>query len=236
MKRAVVPDNEPVFMYSGQKNNWYEKKMAEFREKVQNDKSHTYTFAKNHLSLSISPYTADGAKKMEAESSHTLQYGAQKFDTILIKTKEERSKLNKRPDEETISNLQKYPYHEGKVLERTLLKTTRGAPLNSENKQEFLQFIGNIDVFSKPEVLKVDLVTPLERERQLREAKKKEEEDEASKLLGDRAFHLKKAYFGDKTSQADRFHDIREGSPTKKGLLLPDKLLENSKVAMTKII
>ena len=27
LKKSEIPDNEPVYIYAGQKNNWYEKQM-----------------------------------------------------------------------------------------------------------------------------------------------------------------------------------------------------------------
>ena len=46
LQKADVDPNEPVYIYSGQKNNWYERKMKEMREKINYDKDHLYTYSK----------------------------------------------------------------------------------------------------------------------------------------------------------------------------------------------
>lgn len=54
-KKADIPANEPVYIYAGQKLNFYEKQMREMREKVQNDPKTIYTYSKDYLGLSIDP-------------------------------------------------------------------------------------------------------------------------------------------------------------------------------------
>lgn len=49
--------------------------------------------------------------------SQTKNYSAQKFSSLLIKTKEERMRLAKKPGDEDISDLKNYPYHENKQRE-----------------------------------------------------------------------------------------------------------------------
>lgn len=31
LRKAEIPPNQPVYIYAGQKNNWYEKQMREMR-------------------------------------------------------------------------------------------------------------------------------------------------------------------------------------------------------------
>lgn len=45
LRKAEIPANEPVYIYGGQKNNWYEKQMREIRDKINNDKNHIYTYS-----------------------------------------------------------------------------------------------------------------------------------------------------------------------------------------------
>lgn len=59
LRKAEIPPNEPVYIYAGQKNNWYERQMREMREKINNDKNHLYTYSKDYLGLTIDPQTLD---------------------------------------------------------------------------------------------------------------------------------------------------------------------------------
>ena len=64
LKKNEIPDSEPVFIYGGQKNNYYEKQMRELREKVKNDKGkYIYTYSNDHLGLSIDPQNLDEEAK-----------------------------------------------------------------------------------------------------------------------------------------------------------------------------
>ena len=51
------------------------------------------------------------------------------------------------------------------------------------------------------------------------ETKKKLEEENKKKLLGDPVVSIKKGYAFDKAYGADRFKDIREGEAVKKGII-----------------
>ena len=59
LKKTDVDPHEPVYIYGGQKNNWYEKQMRDIRDKIQNDGKALYTYSKDYLGLSIDPKTLD---------------------------------------------------------------------------------------------------------------------------------------------------------------------------------
>lgn len=47
-----------MYIYGGQKNNWYEKQKKELRDKVANEKGkYIFTYSNEHLGLSIDPKT-----------------------------------------------------------------------------------------------------------------------------------------------------------------------------------
>ena len=64
LKKQTTSENEPAFIYGGQKNNFYEKQKRDLREKIQNDKGkYIYTYSNEHLGLSIDPKTLDEEAK-----------------------------------------------------------------------------------------------------------------------------------------------------------------------------
>ena len=83
---AEIPPNEPVYIYGGQKLNYYEKQMAEFREKM--DPNTIYTYGKECFNLNIDPKTLDEEKKKELSLSLSKMYSKDKFSNVLIKTKD----------------------------------------------------------------------------------------------------------------------------------------------------
>ena len=88
--------------------------------------------------------------------SKTKNYSAQKFSSLLVRTKEEKMKLAKKPGDEDIQDLINYPYHENKQREIEVKKSQRDQPLNN-GKDDFRKYIKqNKAVFSQPEVLEVE--------------------------------------------------------------------------------
>ena len=57
LKKAEIDPNQPVYIYAGQRNNWYQKQMREMREKINQDGKAIYTYSKDYLGLSIDPRT-----------------------------------------------------------------------------------------------------------------------------------------------------------------------------------
>ena len=53
-KTGISSEVEPVFIYGGQKNNWYEKQMKDLRQQLQNENGKClYTFSQNHFGLTV---------------------------------------------------------------------------------------------------------------------------------------------------------------------------------------
>lgn len=118
LKKAEVPANEPVYIYAGQKNNWYEKQMREMREKINQDGKAIYTYSKEYLGLSIDPYNEEDEAKRNRALEATKNISGERFSSLIIKTKEERMRLAKRPGDEDIEDLKNNPYHEQKAREK----------------------------------------------------------------------------------------------------------------------
>ena len=76
-------------MYGGQKNNWYEKQMREMREKIHHEKGkYIFTYSNQHMGLSIDPKNLEEEAKKEKLLSESLNYSKEKFNSLIIKTKD----------------------------------------------------------------------------------------------------------------------------------------------------
>ena len=58
-------------------------------------------------------------------------YSHDKFSSLIVKTKEERMKIPKKPGEQDIIDLINYPYHEQQAHTKEVLKNTRDQPTHS---------------------------------------------------------------------------------------------------------
>ena len=87
------------------------------------------------------------------------------------------------------------------------------------DKPEFQKYIKKPEYFSTPEVVEGEKISPAERFRMEQEEKKRLDEESRKKMMGDPVIRIKKGYISDKATGVDRFKDIREGSPTKKGII-----------------
>lgn len=162
LKYAEIPPGQEVFMYSGQAKNWYEGQMRSMREQMQKDKSKVYTYGQNHLSLSIDPVSLEEKRKQEAKLERTAPIDKPPFSSLIVRTKDERMRLPKRPNDETIEVMKKYPYHEDKKHEADILKNTRGLPLNN-GRDPYCSYVGKIEVFSQPEIMEGERISPVEK-------------------------------------------------------------------------
>lgn len=66
--------------------------------------------------------------------SQTKNIAEQKFSSLIIRTKDERMKLPKKPGDEDIEDLKNYPYHEQKAREKQMKKNTRDLPIHSDKQ------------------------------------------------------------------------------------------------------
>lgn len=142
------------------------------REKINNDGKGIYTYSKDYLGLSIDPKTLDEEAKRELNLNTTKNISQQRFSSLIIKTKEERMKLAKKPGDQDIEDLKNYPYHEQKAREKELKKNTRDMPVHSD-KSEFQKYLRKPEYFSTPEVLEGEKISPAERFRIEQEERKR---------------------------------------------------------------
>ncbi|EGR26983.1 hypothetical protein IMG5_203820 [Ichthyophthirius multifiliis] len=229
-----IPENEPVYIYSCQKNNWYEKLMREQREKIKNDKIFFYTYSEQYLGLSIDPYNVEDEKKLALTLEKTQLQSKPEFRTVPPKTLEQYKEHPKKPHESIIEDLAQNPYYEQRVKQEESLKFSKER-IRDKSKKDFNQYIGHIDVFSLPEILETEKIKPIEKERLEREKKKKEIEKWQKKLKGDAYIHIKKQ-MQEHPSQLDKLKGIRDGPALKKGILLKNSRIQNSTLQLEKQI
>ena len=74
-------------------------------------------------------------------------YSKDKFSHVLVKTKDERMKLAKKPGEQDILDLINYPYHEQRALTKEKLKNTRDQPTHAGGG-EFQKYLRPKEIFS----------------------------------------------------------------------------------------
>jgi len=232
-KMYPLQEGKEVYISAGTKLNVYEKQKAELREIARNDPNHFYTYSAEYLSLSIDPYAPEDIKRMENETKQKMWKTPEGFQTILKKNKKDYIIHPKKPHPSKIDELTSYPWHQDKLEQTKKLTNSRGEPIR--NGPDFRTQIGKIDVFSSPELVEAEKITAVEKERQLKEAKKAAEEEWKSKVIVDNAYFYT-SLCTDKNSQLDKIKSIREGDAKKRGLIMKDSRLKTTTLGTTKTI
>ncbi len=70
----------------------------------------------------------------------------------------------------------------------------------------------------------------VEEEKLMKEEKKRREEEDKKKLFGDPYIKVKKGYCSDVVAGVDKYNNILEGSPNKKGLIDINKKTKEKKI------
>lgn len=209
------PCEGEIFTQAGAKLNIYEKQKAELREIVRNDPNHFYTYSANYLSLSIDPFSTDEVKRNDEDHSKKLWKTKEGFQTILKKDKSEYKVHPKKPHVSKIDELNTHPWHQSKLEETKQLMNTRGEPIR--NGPDFRLQIPGITFFSSPEIFEEEKITSnktvytiwiypfidVEKERRLKEAKQKAEEEWKAKMKVDNPY-FKTSLCMDRNSQLDK--------------------------------
>jgi len=139
----------------------------------------------------------------------------------------------KKPHQSKIDELNSYPWHEDKLEETKKLVNSRGDPIR--DGVDFKLRIGGINVFSSPDIVAEELITAVEKERRIKEAKRLEEEEWKKKVIVENEYFYTSTCTN-KTSQLDKIKGIREGEAKKKGLILKDSRLKQTTLGTTKVI
>jgi len=75
------------------------------------DPNVVYTYCKDSLRMSIDPRSVEDEGRRQLALSQSKMYSKDKFSSLIVKTKEERMKLAKKPGDQDILDLINYPYH-----------------------------------------------------------------------------------------------------------------------------
>ncbi|KAL4490305.1 hypothetical protein ABPG72_004344 [Tetrahymena utriculariae] len=224
-----IPDDEPIYIYSSQKNNWYEKQKREQRERIRADKHNFYTYSEQYLTLSVDPFNVQDEIKLAETQEKTKLHEKPSFRPVPPKSKDERDGHPKKPHPSKIEELSKYPYYEQREKEEVTLKNTRGEPI--KDRQDFNPYFRQTEIFSNPEVLEAEKIKPVEKEKQEREKKQKEQEEWMGKLKGTKYLYTKRT-MPEHPSQLDKLKGLRDDPAAKKGLLLKNSRLKDTTLRM----
>ena len=78
--------------------------------------------------------------------SLSMMYSKDKFSSLIVKTKEERLAIPKKPGEQDILDMINYPYHEQLNRQKEMMKNTRDQPVSAEH--QFKKYLRPQEVFS----------------------------------------------------------------------------------------
>jgi len=170
---------------------------------------------------------------MEETAKKTLWRTQNGFQTILKKDKSEYITHPKKPHPSKIDELVSCPWHLDKLEQTKKLSGTRGEAIR--DGPDFKLRIGGTTFFSSPEIIEAEKITAVEKEKQLKEAKKKVEEEWKSKLIVENPYFYTSLCMN-KSSQLDKIKDIRQGEAHKRGLIMKDSRLKTTTLGTTKVI
>jgi hypothetical protein len=165
---AEIPEGEAVYIYAGQNNNFYERKLRELREEMRKNPNVIYTYNKDYFRLAIDPNVIDEEAKKERELSLSQMYSKDKFSSLLVRTKEERMRLPNRLPEEDADDIRKFPYHEEKAREKDMKKNVRDQP-PTNGSEDFKKYLRKQEIFSDFRPMEGEKLSPVEQEKADRE-------------------------------------------------------------------
>ena len=96
-ERLEFPEGVEVFLYSGQKLNYFEQQKEEIRKSVANDKAHFYTYSPEHLSLAFPIVNENEIEVKEKMLNQSKWRTPEGFHNVTKKPKEEYNVHPKKP-------------------------------------------------------------------------------------------------------------------------------------------
>lgn len=96
-ERLELPEGAEVYLYSGQKLNYFEQQKEEIRKSVANDKAHFYTYSPDHLSLAFPVVNENEIEVKEKMLNQSKWRTPEGFHNVTKKPKEEYNVHPKKP-------------------------------------------------------------------------------------------------------------------------------------------
>ena len=213
-ERIEVPDGVEVYLYSGQKLNYFEQQKEEIRKSVAEDKAHFYTYSPDHLSLAfpiINENEIEVKEKMLNQSKWRTPEG---FHNVTKKPKEEYNMHPKKPPQCVLDDLRD-PYYIQKQKKEEALKALQREEKVDPDKSEFNLNIKPIYTFSEKDYFNTVFLGGDDVIKEMEEAKKAEYDIWKSKLVVDNAHFKVNTRPVRKMQQSDKRRGLLE-DPAKK--------------------
>lgn len=138
MKQLLdIPEEEEIYIYGGQRLNFYNMQKQHQRQRIQKDPKNFYTYSKAHLGLSIDPYNLREVKRHNTIMNKTLMKTKKGFRPLIKRDKLSTFISPKQLHYSQIEDIKNNPYYITRGHAEQINNATRGLPLSDPNKQEF---------------------------------------------------------------------------------------------------
>jgi hypothetical protein len=216
-ERIEVPEGVEVFMYSGQRLNYYEQQKEELRKTISKDKGNFYTYSPEHLSLAFPVVNENEIAYNEKMMNQSKWKTPDGFQNVTRKSKEEYTIHSKKPPQDILDDL-KDPYYEQRKRKEQALKALQREERVDPNKQEFNLNIKPIDTFGPKESFNTVFLGGDDIIREMEEAKKAEYDTWKSKIVVDNTHFKVNTRPVHKMQQMDKRRGLLEDPPKKLGI------------------
>lgn len=219
-ERIEFPEGVEVYMYSGQRLNYYEQQKEEIRKKVAQDKANFYTYSPEHLSLAfpiVNENHIEQNEKILNQSKWTTKGG---FHNVTKKPMEEYNVHPKKPSQDMLDDL-KDPFYIQKQKKEQAIKSLQRDLRTDASKPEFNLNIKPVTTFSKKDYFNTVFLGGDDVIKEMEEAQKKELDQWRSKLVVDNPHFKVNTRPVKKMQQMDKTRGILEDQPKKIGIRGP---------------
>jgi len=216
-ERVEVPEGQQVYMYSGQRLNYYEQQKEQIRETVSKDKGNFYTYSPEHLSLAfpvVNENQIEYQEKMLNQSKWKTPGG---FHNVTKKLKNEYSLHPKKPPQDILDDLND-PYFEQRKKKDQALKSLQREERVDPSKPEFNLNIKETGTFSNKEYFNTVFLGGDDVIAEMEEAKRADLDQWRSKLVVDNTHFKVNTRPNQKMQQMDKRRGILEDKPKKLGI------------------
>jgi hypothetical protein len=219
-ERIEFPEGVEVYMYSGQKLNYYEQQKEIIRKKVEQDNAHFYTYSPEHLSLAFPIVNENEIEQNEKALNQSKWRTKEGFQNVTKKPKEEYNMHPKKPPQDMLDDL-KEPFYIQKELKDKTIKSLQRDLRTDHNKDEFNLNIKPVTTFSKKEYFNTVFLGGDDVIKEMEEAQKQDLDKWRSKLVVDNPHFKVNTRPVKKTEQLDKTRGILEDKPKKIGIRGP---------------
>jgi len=211
-QRMEVPEEQEVFMYSGQRLNYYEQQKENLRKTIAKDKANFYTYSPDHLGLSFPVVNENEIAYKEKLLNESKWKTPEGFQNITRKSKSEYTIHPKKPPQDILDDL-KIPFHEQKAMKDAAIKSLQRDLIADPNKPEFNLNIPKVYTFGNKEYFNTVFLGGDDVIAEMEEAKKAELDWWKSKLVVDNPHFKVNTRPNKRMQQIDKKRGILEDPP-----------------------